>query len=92
MRVATFLLMFISLPGCSSWPLSSKWAMNDADYAEKYSQPYGEDKTQRMIKQLVDARHLKDKGGWTLAPEPAGHQPLLVEKSAAFTIRRIGPS
>ena len=72
MRIATFFLMLISLPGCSSWPLSSKWAMNDPDYAEKYSQPYGEDKTQRMIKQLVDARHLKDKGGWTLGAGAGG--------------------
>lgn len=52
--------------------------MNDPDYAEKYSQPYGDDKPLRMLKQMVDARHLNEKSGWTLgggaggAPATAG--------------------
>lgn len=50
--------------GCSSSPLSSKWAMADPDYAEKYSQPYGRDKNQRMLKQSVDARFVDNKRGW----------------------------
>jgi len=51
------------LGGCSSWPLTSKWAMDDADYAEKYSKPYGDDKPIRMLKQMVDARHVEGKSG-----------------------------
>lgn len=46
--------------------------MDDPDYAEKYSRPYGEDKSARMLKQMVDARHLKDKGGWTLGAGAGG--------------------
>jgi hypothetical protein len=51
------------LCGCSNWPLSSKWAMDDVDYATKYSQPYGDDKPVRMLKQMFDARHVKEKTG-----------------------------
>jgi hypothetical protein len=52
--------------GCSDYPLTSKWAMDDADYREKYSEPYGDgplDKPLRMLKQSVDARHLENKSG-----------------------------
>ena len=38
--------------------------MADPDYAEKYSQPYGRDKNQRMLKQSVDARFVDNKRGW----------------------------
>lgn len=51
------------LCGCSNWPLSSKWAMDDIDYSEKYSKPYGEDKSIRMLKQMFDARHIEGKAG-----------------------------
>lgn len=37
--------------------------MDDADYAEKYSKPYGDDKPIRMLKQMVDARHVEGKSG-----------------------------
>ena len=67
-----FALLSLSLCGCSSWPLSSKWAMNDPDYAEKYSQPYGDDKPVRMLKQMVDARHLDEKSGWTVGGGAGG--------------------
>jgi hypothetical protein len=46
--------------------------MDDVDYAEKYSQPYGDDKPERMLKQMVDARHLQDKSGVTLGGGGAG--------------------
>ncbi len=45
--------------GCGT----SRWAMDDPDYAAKYSEPYGDDKIPRMAKQAVDARHVGDKGG-----------------------------
>ena len=51
-----------SFCGCAS----SKWAMDDPDYAKKYGKPYSEDeieKVGRMAKQLVDARHAEGKGG-----------------------------
>lgn len=65
-------LIAVTLCGCSSWPLSSKWAMDDPDYAEKYSQPYGDDKPLRMLKQMVDARHLDEKSGWTIGGGAGG--------------------
>lgn len=46
--------------------------MDDPDYAEKYSRPYGDDKPIRMLKQLVDARHLDEKSGWTLGAGAGG--------------------
>ena len=49
--------------GCAELPLSSKWAMDDADYAEKYSKPYGDDKPERLVKQMFDARHVEGKAG-----------------------------
>ena len=37
--------------------------MDDPDYAEKYSKPYQDDQPVRIAKQMVDARHLRGKGG-----------------------------
>lgn len=37
--------------------------MDDPDYAEKYSEPYGDNKMLRMLKQSADARHIHGKGG-----------------------------
>ena len=37
--------------------------MDDADYAAKYSKPYGDDKIPRMAKQAVDARYVGGRGG-----------------------------
>lgn len=53
------------LCGCASDKLfTSKWAMDDAEYAEKYSVPYQEgEKIPRMAKQMVDARHVEGKTG-----------------------------
>jgi hypothetical protein len=45
--------------GCST----SKWAMDDPVYAEKYGTPYGKNKLPRMTKQLLDARHLYEREG-----------------------------
>lgn len=66
MRFFGLFLCAVSV-GCSDYPMSSKWAMDDPDYEEKYSEPYGEDdldKPLRMLKQSVDARHVEDKGGF----------------------------
>jgi hypothetical protein len=49
-------------PGC----LSSKWAMDYADYREKYDQPYSGKplkKWGRMAKQMLDARHVAGDSG-----------------------------
>ena len=64
-RQSALVLLALFASGCQSWswPISSKWALDDPDYAAKYSEPYGEDKTLRMLKQSVDARHIHGKGG-----------------------------
>ena len=42
--------------------------MNDPVYAEKYSKPYPDgERYQRMAKQMVDARHVEDRGGLYLS-------------------------
>jgi len=54
------LLLTALTAGCTS----SKWAMDDPDYRDKYARPYADgEKTQRMAKQIVDARHVAGKGG-----------------------------
>lgn len=52
----TFVLLLTTL-GCTG----SRWARDDPDYAAKYDRHT--DDVPRMIKQAVDARHLRDKGG-----------------------------
>ncbi|MCA9268315.1 MAG: hypothetical protein KDA41_07580 [Planctomycetales bacterium] len=59
-------LALLAASGCASsgWPLSSKWAMDDPDYAEKYGRPYPKgERYRRMAKQIVDARHVAGKPG-----------------------------
>ncbi len=54
--------------GCSGIG-SSRWASDDPVYSEKYDNPYeGDDgkKIARMLKQSVDARHVKDRSGYYL--------------------------
>jgi len=57
-------ILSLSSLGC----FSSKWAMDDADYAEKYGRPYDPRpvrKWQRMGRQMIDARHVSSKtGAW----------------------------
>lgn len=60
-RFFSALLLASSLAGCSS-----KWAIDDPVYAEKYDTPYrgnDADKVARMIKQSLDARYVADRGG-----------------------------
>ena len=46
-----------------SWPLSSKWAMDDADYADKYGRAYPEgERYRRMAKQMIDAGEIGEPG------------------------------
>lgn len=67
-RFIAFLLSGLAslLSGCASWPLRSKWAAEDSVYSEKYDKPYGNDKTLRMLKQSVDARHINNRVGVSL--------------------------
>jgi hypothetical protein len=63
---ALLALSVLLVGGCAGgrWPLSSKWAMADGDYANKYSKPYPEgQRYRRMAKQMVDARHVAGKSG-----------------------------
>ena len=57
--------------------------MDDVDYAEKYSKPYGDDKPIRMLKQMFDARHVEGKTG-VFAGGAVNGRP-----GAAFTCREI---
>ena len=68
MRICWLALALLSLSatGCASWPLSSKWAMDNADYAAKYDRPYPKNDAKRyvrMAKQAVDARHVEGMSG-----------------------------
>jgi len=51
------LLLFTAAIGCSG----SRWARDDPDYAAKYSEHTNS--VSRTIKQAIDARHLRRKGG-----------------------------
>ena len=71
--IPIILSMLIFGSGCSS-----KWAIADRDYREKYRKPYPQnryDKWSRMGKQMIDARHIHDqggvyvKGGWSENPD-----------------------
>ena len=53
-------LLLLTATGCG---LTSKYALDDPDYAAKYDVRYRGDKYERMTKQLVDARHVEGKGG-----------------------------
>jgi hypothetical protein len=58
-------LMIVFINGCAGLG-TSRWAMDDAVYEEKYDDPYNGDdvdKAQRMMKQAIDARHAADRGG-----------------------------
>lgn len=65
LRLCGVLCMLILCTGCSGWG-TSRWAMDDPVYAEKYSKPYDgneADKVARMMKQSIDARHVAGRGG-----------------------------
>ena len=51
--------ILLVVAGCGT----SRWAMDDPEYAAKYSRPYGNDKIPRMAKQAIDARHVGGKTG-----------------------------
>lgn len=66
LRTLFFILSVIAISGCSGMN-SSRWAMDDQDYAEKYSKSYSSndgEKAARMIKQASDARFVKDMTGF----------------------------
>ena len=57
-----FILLALLSCGCAS-DLSSRWAMDDEEYAGRYSKPYPANdlrKLGRKLKQSSDARHLAD--------------------------------
>lgn len=54
------------LTGCAGIG-TSRWAMDDEVYSEKYEKPYPSndgEKVARMVKQSIDARHVADRGGY----------------------------
>ncbi len=90
------LLLLLATVGCQEKLLSSKWAMDDPDYATKYSEPYGSNKNERMLKQMVDARHVEGKGGWygtglgSADPRSAGLEVGLFNFPTASIETRVG--
>ena len=58
----------MTVNGCAGLG-TSRWAMDDDVYAQKYDQPYPSndgDKVARMLKQASDARYVADRDGWYL--------------------------
>ena len=67
MRPGCVLMFAALISGGSECQLTSKWAMDYPEYADKYDVPYPDDdvgKWQRMAKQMVDARHVAEESGW----------------------------
>ncbi|MFM7168633.1 MAG: hypothetical protein ACKO3T_25605 [Planctomycetaceae bacterium] len=92
------LLVLACCCGCSN-DLSSRWAMDDPEYAERYGKPYpGNDlkKLGRKLKQSSDARHLADSSavyfgaGASDAPFTAGADVGLLRYSSDSIEQRIG--
>lgn len=57
--------ILLTCVGCSGFG-TSRWAMDDPVYAEKYDDGYNSndgEKVARMIKQSIDARHVADRSG-----------------------------
>ena len=66
---------------------TSKWAMDDPNYAEKYDKPYsGNDaeKATRMFKQSVDVRYVKNQGGYYFGAATADDPFALGAEVGAF--------
>lgn len=82
--------------GCGGKLLSSKWALDDPGYAAKYSEPYGTRKNERMLKQMVDARHVEGQSGWYLMglgandPGAAGAELGIFSYPTAIMESRVG--
>lgn len=78
-----------ALSGCTAprWA-TSRWAMDQPEYASKYEHPYteeGRDKIHRLGKQMVDARYIGGRSGWHLGGVYQGESPA----SAGGTIGRF---
>lgn len=78
MRLPAVALLLLCAGGCASWPLSSKWAMKNADYAAKYDRPYPKREVKRyarMTKQAIDARHVEGMAGFYGTVAATGEAP-----------------
>ncbi len=74
------------LTGCAGIG-TSRWAMDDEVYADRYDKPYSTNdgkKIARMMKQAVDARHVADKGGYYLGASAADDPFALGSEIGAF--------
>lgn len=65
-RVLLLNLVLVCQAGLLCGCVSSKWAMDDPDYAAKYSKPYGDNQPLRIVKQMFDARHVERKSGMSI--------------------------
>lgn len=71
----TTTLLCVLTSGCSGWG-TSRWAMDDPVYSQKYGEPYSDkttDKLARMLKQSADARYVDDRSGLYLGAAGSDH-------------------
>ena len=76
-----------ALNGCAGIG-TSRWAMDDDVYAQKYSKPYPSndgEKVTRMLKQASDARYVADRDGWYLGLAGATDPGALGAEIGRFT-------
>ena len=71
--------MLCAISGCTAprWA-TSRWAMDQPEYAAKYDRPYteeGRDRIHRLGKQMVDARYIGGRNGWHLGTVYQGESP-----------------
>ena len=80
-------LFSAAVPGCAGFG-TSRWAMDDPVYAEKYDKKYPSndaEKIGRMIKQASDARYVADRGGTYLGAAWADDPTAIGAEIGAFT-------
>ena len=87
-----FVCLWLGVCGCGT----SRWALDDPDYAARYAGPYEGDKLPRMAKQVVDARHVAGKAGAYVGgavqqdPLTAGGEIGVFAYDAPWLSRRVG--
>lgn len=86
LRVFALAFCLTTLTGCAGFG-TSRWAMDDPVYAEKYDKPYPSNdakKVARMMKQASDARYVSDRSGWYLGAAGADEPSAIGAEIGAF--------
>ena len=85
-QLAFFGCALTLLSGCARIG-TSRWAMDDEVYAQKYDKPYPSndaDKVARMMKQAGDARYVAERGGWYIGGAAADEPTALGAEIGVF--------